>query len=98
MSKSCPLGHTCDNCLWHVHVSGQHPQTGAVIDTWDCAMVWMPVLMVENSRQQHQTAAAVESFRNEMVKGNDAFVGMLSLAAENESVRKIGNGDAMEPN
>jgi hypothetical protein len=77
-------------------VSGQHPQTGAIIDTWDCAIAWIPVLLIENSKQQHQTSAAVESFRNEVVKGNDAFVGMLSMAAEKNSVRKIGNGDAME--
>jgi len=31
----------------------------------------MPVLMIENSQQQRQTGAAVESFRNEMVKSND---------------------------
>ena len=27
--------------------------------------------MIENSQQQRQTGAAVESFRNEMVKAND---------------------------
>jgi hypothetical protein len=34
-------------------------------------MSWMPMLMIENSQQQRQTGAAVESFRNEMVKGNE---------------------------
>lgn len=34
-------------------------------------MAWLPVLMIENSQQQRQTGAAVESFRNEMVRAND---------------------------
>jgi hypothetical protein len=31
----------------------------------------MPMLLIENSGQQRQTGAAVESFRNEMVKANE---------------------------
>jgi hypothetical protein len=31
----------------------------------------MPMLTIENSQQQRQTGAAVESFRNEVVKSND---------------------------
>jgi hypothetical protein len=34
-------------------------------------MAWMPMLMIENAQQSRQTGAAVESFRNEMVKGNE---------------------------
>ena len=35
-------------------------------------MTWMPLLLVENANMQRQTGAAVESFRNEMVKANQA--------------------------
>lgn len=52
-------------------VRGNNPNTGEEIDDYGCAMAWMPVLMIENSQQQRQTGAAVESFRNEMVKAND---------------------------
>ena len=52
-------------------IAGQDPQTGKDIDEWGCSMAWLPVLMIENSRQQHQTGAAVESFRNEMVRANE---------------------------
>jgi hypothetical protein len=31
-------------------------------------MTWLPVLLIENSQQQRSTGAAVESFRNEVVK------------------------------
>jgi hypothetical protein len=29
-------------------------------------MAWVPILLIENSAQQRSTAAAVESFRNEV--------------------------------
>jgi hypothetical protein len=34
----------------------------------------MPILLIENSQMSRQTGAAVESFRNEMVKGNEIMV------------------------
>lgn len=49
---------------------GTNPNTGKEVDEWGCAIAWMPILMIENSQQQRQTGAAVESFRNEMVKAN----------------------------
>lgn len=52
-------------------VRGNNPNTGEEIDDYGCSMAWLPVLMIENSQQQRQTGAAVESFRNEMVKAND---------------------------
>ena len=58
-------------CAWFMKVQGNNPNTGEEIDDYGCAMAWMPVLMIENSQQQRQTGAAVESFRNEMVKAND---------------------------
>ena len=36
------------------------------------------MLMVENSGQQRQTGAAVESFRNEMVKANENSIKILA--------------------
>ena len=52
-------------------VRGANPNTGEEVDNWGCAVAWMPVLTIENSQQQRQTGAAVESFRNEMVKANN---------------------------
>lgn len=68
-------------CRFWVHVLGKNPQTGADIDNADCAFSWMPMLMIENSAQQRATGAAVESFRNEMVKANDASQQLLIAAA-----------------
>lgn len=57
-------------CNWFMQVRGSNPNTGKEVDEWGCAMAWMPLLLIENSQQQRQTGAAVESFRNEMVKAN----------------------------
>lgn len=58
-------------CSWFIQVRGMNPNTGEDIDEWGCAVAWMPVLSIENSKQQRSTASAVESFRNEVVKSNE---------------------------
>jgi len=72
--KFCPLiGKDCIGlqCSWFTEVKGYHPQTGQEIDEWECAIKWLPVLLIENSKKQYETGAAIESFRNEMVKNNE---------------------------
>ena len=69
-------------CSWFTQVRGTHPQTGQEVDEWGCAISWMPVLLIENSQQQRQTGAAVESFRNEMVKANEHSVQVLMQSAK----------------
>ena len=71
VGKFCPLigkDCICLECSWFTEVRGTHPQTGEQIDEWGCAVTWMPVLLIDNTQQQRQTGAAVESFRNETVK------------------------------
>lgn len=72
------------DCAWFIKVRGNNPNTGEEIDDYGCSMAWLPVLMIENSQQQRQTGAAVESFRNEMVKANEASQQMLMSAAHKE--------------
>jgi hypothetical protein len=43
-----------------------NPNTGEQLDDWGCSVAWLPVLLIENSQQQRQTGAAVESLRNEV--------------------------------
>jgi hypothetical protein len=59
-------------CAWFLKISGKNPQSNKEIDEWGCSMAWLPIMMIENSQQQRSTGAAVESFRNEMVKANEA--------------------------
>ena len=59
-------------CSWFIKLVGTDTNTGKPIEDWGCAVRWIPTLLVENSNMQRQTGAAVESFRNEMVKANEA--------------------------
>ena len=80
--KFCPLiGKDCIGlqCAWFTQVRGTNPQTGKEVDEWGCAVTWMPMLLIENSQQQRQTAGAVESFRNETVRVGQMIVGMPSI-------------------
>lgn len=72
---NCPLNgfSPCKQleCAWFIQIRGKNPNTGEDVDEWGCAQAWLPILMIENSQQQRSTGAAVESFRNEMVKANE---------------------------
>lgn len=70
-------GGMCPN--W-VRVLGKHPQTGADIDMKDCALQWIPILLIEIARRENETGAAVESFRNEVQRGNAEAVQAMSNA------------------
>lgn len=79
MLKLCPMfREPCKEhgCAWYTHLIGMDPQTGVNIDVWDCNQNLMPKLTIENSQQQRQTGAAVESFRNEVMgaKGRDQLI------------------------
>jgi hypothetical protein len=67
IKKDC-IGLTC---AWYTRVQGVDVNTGQQVDSYECAISWLPMLLVENSGQQRQTGAAVESFRNEMVRSNE---------------------------
>lgn len=60
----------CD-CPKFVNVKGQDPQTGAVVDRFGCVDSFLPLLLIENAQMSRQTGAAVESFRNEVVRANE---------------------------
>ena len=81
--SNCPLDgfNPCRqmDCAWFMKVVGKNPNTGAEVEDWGCAMAWLPILTIENSQQQRSTGAAVESFRNERVKANDATTAMLGM-------------------
>lgn len=70
LGTHCPLlNKACieHKCAWYTQVAGTDPNTGQEISQFGCAIGWMPLLVIESARQQRSTAAATESFRNEMV-------------------------------
>ena len=81
----CPLlkGACVENrCQWWVQIRGKHPQTGVDIDMHDCAIKWLPVLMIETSKETRQAAAAVESLRNESVTASQQMANAILHLAE----------------
>lgn len=84
MDKLCPLlNKTCieHQCRFYVHVLGHDPQSDVTIDKWDCTFAMIPMLLIENSKMQRETGAAVESFRNMTVKA------LLGAIPEKEMIR-----------
>ncbi|MDO6385578.1 hypothetical protein [Uliginosibacterium sp. 31-12] len=85
---SCPLGHKCEEardgkihrCAWLIELQGRNPNTGEEKPEKGCAMKWIPVLLVETAGAARGTSAAVESFRNEMVAGQQETAKALSSA------------------
>jgi len=68
----CPLmGKTCIGlqCAWFTKVQGVNPNTGDQVEDWACAIAWLPMLAIENSQSTRMSGAAVESFRNELMRG-----------------------------
>lgn len=80
-------------CAWFTKVAGYDTNTGKEVEEWQCAIAWMPMLMIENSGQQRQTGAAVESFRNEMVKAQVESQKMLLKVATLSSPPKANQID-----
>ena len=90
--KYCPLikkdcvGLTC---AWYTRVQGYDMNSGSQVDNYECAISWLPMLLIENSGQQRQTGAAVESFRNEMVKANEVNTQLILAASEPQQPKLI---------
>jgi hypothetical protein len=69
------------SCRFWIYVAGINPQTGEDLRKGDCAMAWTPMLLIENGKINRETGAAVESFRNEMVKANERSTQVLLATA-----------------
>jgi len=93
VKHNCPLNNfePCKqmDCAWFIELRGNHPQTGEEIAEWGCSMSMLPVLLIENGRQTSHTGAAIESFRNEMVKANNNSLELMVAAAEGRKPKVI---------
>ncbi|HEY6616152.1 MAG TPA: hypothetical protein VIZ32_16585 [Vicinamibacterales bacterium] len=66
-----PMKQVCHTCEWWTHLRGKHPQGEETIDSWGCAIAWLPLLLVENSQRQLQTAASVDKVATVMQTTGD---------------------------
>jgi hypothetical protein len=67
-------------CPKFVHIAGTNPNTGDPVNKYGCADSFIPMLLIENSQQQRQTGAAVESFRNAVVAINGRTLEQIAQA------------------
>ncbi len=65
------VSEVCHKCVLYTSVRGKNPATGADIDDWNCAIAFLPVTTLEGARQARSGAAATESLRNVIVKGQE---------------------------
>lgn len=71
--KKCPLvkGKCWEHkCMFYTQLIGSNPNTGQPTNEFGCAISWLPILLIEGAQQTRQAGAAIESFRNEMVRAN----------------------------
>lgn len=85
--EDCPLwrrdvSKVCHKCPWYVQVRGKDPQSEQEIDWFACAIGWMPTLLIDNTQQSRQSGAAIESFRNEIVKSQPLIAAGLAQVAK----------------
>lgn len=80
-AKSCRECVVEHNCQKWTQVLGTNPQTGEDVQRWGCADSFLPLIMIENSQMQRQTGAAINDFRDEMLKLNGVAPAKRSLAA-----------------
>ena len=93
--RHCPLlDKTCimQECVFWTQLRGTHPQTGVEMDEYDCAIKWLPILLVENAKENRQTAASVDSFRNEMVNTMPVFE-VIAKALKNRDEQHVSPRD-----
>lgn len=81
--KICPLlKKQCIelDCVWYTNIYSSNGNE--TVEHWDCAIKWLPSLLVENSIQQRNTGSSVETFRNEMVKANEQTASVFKIMLE----------------
>jgi len=86
---TCPLGSKCEEikdnkqyrCAWFTRIAGTLPD-GTATDEWACAISWLPVLTLEMSKTNRGQTAALESFRNETVTGQQQFNQIMATATQ----------------
>lgn len=86
VKDNCPLNNfePCKqlDCAWFVQMRGTDPNSGKEVDEYACGIAWLPMLLIENAAQARASGAAIESFRNEMVKGAKESQKMLQATME----------------
>lgn len=64
-------------CPFWLHVRGKDPQSGEEVDNKGCAISWIPILLIENSKEQRTTGHEISQLRNEIMPQQQALNGIM---------------------
>ncbi len=86
IKTTCPLGSQCEEikdnqlhrCAWYTNIKGKDPQSEEIIDKWECAIAFMPMLQIEMAQTNRGQTNALCSFRDEMIKTNEQALAIQS--------------------
>jgi hypothetical protein len=78
-------------CNWFMRVQGVNPNTGDQVDEWACAIAWIPMLLIENSRQQMNTTQVFDKFKNDLVAATTSSLQLISQAAQDNPPQITGD-------
>jgi hypothetical protein len=92
-AKSCREIIAEHDCPKFVSIKGHDPQSGNPVDRFGCVDSFLPLLLIENAQMSRQTGAAVESFRNEVVKAEQEKREALLQFARDGGPRLVGSGN-----
>jgi len=91
--KYCPMwrkpqSKVCHTCPWWTKVTGVNPNSKRemapeMIDSWDCAIAWMPLLSVNSASETFKVAAQVQEMRNEAAQNNAQQAGNMAALNSN---------------
>jgi hypothetical protein len=59
-----PMDTVCHKCPLWVQLRGKDPQSNREVDSWNCSLAILPMLMIENAQMQRQTGASTDKVAN----------------------------------
>lgn len=92
------MADVCHTCPLWVKIVGKNPQSSEHIEEWNCSFALLPLLLIENSQRQMQTAASVDKVATEIQKTDQQSSAVIAtlitqLNRANEVPRQIADGN-----
>ena len=72
-------------CRWWTGMAGKHPQTHEILNDYDCAVTWIPLITLENSQSVRQVAAQVS-------ESTKAFVDAQAPETQKQIINRASTG------
>lgn len=95
MDKLCPLiQKPCieHGCKFYIHLLGSDPQNpGGTVDKFDCAIAFLPILLIENANVTRMGNASTDKVANEIRGLRDNPI-QIMLPPLKDQLKRIENG------